>query len=310
MTATVTAVDRTRAGRDRAYAAVNERILELLDAGTVPWRKPWNGGVGAAFRPRNYTSGRPYRGMNLMLLSALGYEDPRFLTMNQANKLGGRIRKGSRSIPVLLWKPAHKRTTDDDGIERSETYLITRLYRVFPIGCVEGIDVRPLPAPPAGHEHDPIASADAIVHGYRGRPSVGHDGGGRAFYRPVTDTVHMPALAAFDSPHDYYATLLHELAHSTGHPRRLARWESLDDLRPFGTPEYSREELVAEMTASYLMGVAGIEAPVIANSAAYIDGWRRKIEDDPRCVINAAQAAQKAADHILGPEDDDQDADD
>ena len=145
---------------------------------------------------------------------------------------------------------------------------------------------------------EPLDAAEQIVAGYRDPPKVDH-GGSRAFYRPSEDVVRVPEPKQFETGESYYATLFHELAHSTGHSSRIDR--KLDtQLSPFGSPDYSREELVAEMSAAFLAAAAGISEPTIEASASYLDNWSRQLKGDKRLVVNAAGAAQKAADWILG----------
>lgn len=128
-------------------------------------------------------------------------------------------------------------------------------------------------------------------------PGIDHNGGDRAYYRWDADSIHLPPVKSFDSAEEYYSTKLHEMVHSTGHPKRLNR-RDLHTLAPFGSPVYSREELVAEFGAAYLCAEAGI-ANTLDNSAAYIKGWAKALRDDKRLVVTAASAAQKAADYIL-----------
>ena len=136
------------------------------------------------------------------------------------------------------------------------------------------------------------------MKGYEGGPAVEH-AGTQAYYRPLTDDVRLPEPTRFASSEEYYATLFHELVHSTGHSKRLDR--KLDtDPKPFGSPDYGREELVAEMGAAFLCGHSGIKPAVIENQTAYINGWLRQLKEDKRLVIAAAGAAQKAADWIRG----------
>ena len=148
------------------------------------------------------------------------------------------------------------------------------------------------------HEWDPIATCEETATGMPKPPAIQH-GGGRASYQPSTDTVSMPDRDRFGLPADYYSTLFHELTHATGHPSRLHR-KGVADLQPFGSPDYSREELVAEMGSAFLCGHCGIEPVTIENSAAYVGGWLRKLRGDARLVVQAAAAAQKAADYVLG----------
>ena len=144
----------------------------------------------------------------------------------------------------------------------------------------------------------PVAAAQAMVAGMPNPPRIAHDGGNRAYYVPRTDSVHMPPVGAFDGAEEYHSTLFHELAHSTGHTKRLNR-DCLDTPAPFGSAVYSREELVAEFGAAFLCAQAGIDN-ALANSAAYIAGWSKALRSDKRLVVTVASQGQKAADYIIG----------
>jgi len=281
------------------YQEVTDRILGLLNDGTVPWRNPIARGGGDGW-PKSLDSGKRYRGVNVFLLAttswAKGYASDYWLTFKQAVKANGSIRKGEKSSLVVFWKQYQKK---DRETGEEITLPVLKHYNVFNAEQCEGI------APPDAAAIDPNAppfvpldQAVAIVEGYGDPPSF-VEGGSRAFYRPSTDEVHLPEPVRFADRESYYATLFHEIVHSTGHSKRLNR--GLDtDLAPFGSPDYSKEELVAEMGAAFLAAVAGISPPTIEQSAAYIDGWRSKLKGDKRLVVTAAGAAQKAADLILG----------
>jgi antirestriction protein ArdC len=157
----------------------------------------------------------------------------------------------------------------------------------------EGLDLPALET----RKVDVIAEAEAIVATMPSPPSISYDGGYQAYYGPLTDSIHLPNRNGFDSASEYYSTLFHELGHSTGHQSRLNR-PTLTEVVPFGSETYSKEELVAEFAAAFLSGVSGIEA-TINNSAAYINGWLKKLKSDPKLVVLAASQGQKAADHIL-----------
>ena len=202
--------------------------------------------------------------------------------------------------------PAETPEVDADEVEistRRRPVLIIRAYRV--VNCAQcegpGIDAfrdRHPDETPLRNDNDAIAACDAIVAGMPNPPSI-RFGGDRAFYRQWTDEVHMPKREAFVSSEEFYSTLLHELVHSTGHRERLNR-KTLTDGTPFGSPTYTREELVAEMGAAFLCAEAGIEDPTIDNSAAYIAGWLSFLRSDPKALVVAGAQAQKAADHVLG----------
>jgi antirestriction protein ArdC len=318
------------ADKTEIYQQVTDAIVAKLDAGVIPWRKPFDGygRSGGGFLPRNYNSNRPYRGINVFLLAFSGYSSPSWLTFDGAKqaayeqaeraegrkpgklsgaelkKLGskvGGVRKGEKSTLVIFWKML--KVNDPDNPGKKKMIPLLRYFRVFNVEQCDGID----PTRGAGEQteadmapFDPIAEADAITSDYFGRdgaPDFGH-GGNVAYYAPADDRVNVPEAERFDQREDYYSTTFHEAVHSTGHKSRLAR-KGIDGLRSSGHV-YADEELVAEMGAAMLCGVAGIAPAVVDNAAAYIDHWRKRISDDPKLVVSAGARAQRAADYILG----------
>ena len=271
------------------YQIVTEQILKQLEAGVAPWHKPW-----ATRLPKNLVSNREYRGINVFLLASLGYGSPYWLTYKQATGRGGHVRRGEHGTKVVFWKFDKYESEDADGQTVEKTSAILRYYTVFNLEQCEGIGV-----PETGRVVNPIEECERIVRGMPNPPAFAQDY--RAWYRPSTDTVGMPARGTFDSAESYYSTLFHELTHSTGHAKRVGR-ESIEKLNTFGSESYSKEELVAEMGAAMLAGVAGIERRTIANSAAYLKSWIDVLKGDSRMAVFAASAAQKAADYILGSE--------
>ena len=191
------------------------------------------------------------------------------------------------------------RERENSETGETEKFPILRTYRVFNLEqCELPQEKIPEAAMVPENAFEPIQVCEELVAGMPDPPTLRHGSGG-ALYRPATDTVEMPRRERFNGPAGYYSTLFHELAHSTGHPTRLNR-PGITDVKPFGTPDYSREELIAEMGAAFLCGHCGIENAIIENSAAYIAGWLRQLRNDKRLVVQAAAAAQKAADLILG----------
>ncbi len=269
------------------YEIVTSRILAELERGVVPWRKPWR-----TLPPANLISKKPYRGINVFLLALAGYGSQYWLTYRQAQALGGNVRKGEHGTKIVFWKfdKFETETADGETEERKSAFL--RYYTVFNLEQTEGLKAL-LALPPAF----PIESAEAIAAGMPNPPAFEQDA--QAAYIPSTDMVTMPSRTAFDSQAEYYSTLFHELAHSTGHAKRLAR-EGFDSPQKFGSESYSREELIAEMGSAMLSGIAGIEQATISNSAAYLHSWIKRLKADSRLVISAASAAQKAADYIRG----------
>jgi antirestriction protein ArdC len=274
------------------YSIVTEQILKQLEAGVAPWRKPWR-----TEAPCNLVSGKEYRGINPFLLASQGYGSRYWLTFNQANKLGGHIRKGEKSSIVTFWHIGEeKMIRDTDRNTRKEKPFLLRYYRVFNIEQTEGIADKlglgnSSPLVPS------IEKCEAIVKQMPNRPGMQQDS--RAWYRPSTDTVGMPSKSLFNSSEEYYSTLFHELTHSTGHASRVGR-EGIEDIAAFGSESYSKEELIAEMGAAMLCGVTGISPATIPNSAAYLQGWINRLRGDSKLVVSAASQAQKAADYIQG----------
>ena len=281
------------------YAIITKKIINLLEEGVVPWRRPW---VTTGL-PRNLVSKRPYKGINLFLLSASKYISPYWLTLRQANQLGGNVRKGEESTLAVFWKVEeidHDQDTDhSESNSKLRQRFVLRYYRIFNL---EQCDLPPratdrLPKLET-RPHGPIATCDEIIGCMPNPPKIVH-GGTKAYYSPVTDIVTLPPRELFISIEEYYASACHELVHSSGHRSRLER-ESIVEGASFGSHTYGREELIAEMGAAYLCAESGISPKVIDNEAAYIGSWLAKIRQDRKMLVRAAAHAQRAADYILG----------
>lgn len=279
------------------YSEITQQIIAMLDKGVVPWRSPILGQSSAGY-PKNLESKKPYRGVNVFLLAFTafmkGYSSSNWLTFRQTNALGGSIKKGEKASMVVFWKPYE---IEDPETKEKKQVPVLRYYKVFNVEQCHGIQppdaVSFVPTP-----FQAIEKAEVLVKGYTEGPTIKH-GGQQAFYRPTTDTVKLPPPSRFSSNEEYYATLFHELSHSTGHNRRLDR--KLDTkLKPFGSSDYGKEELIAEMSAAFLCGQAGIAPAVIENQAAYVSGWLGKLKEDKKLIIQAAAAGQRAADWICG----------
>lgn len=279
------------------YATVTDQIVAMLEAGVVPWRSPILG-QSKAGHPKNLNTDKPYRGVNVFLLAftsyAKGFESSYWLTFNQAKERGGSVRKGEKSTLVVFWKQYE---TTDRKTGKPATVPVMRYYNVFNLEQCDGI-----PVPDAvtfqPTAFTPIEVAEQIASGYANGPSLEHTGQ-KAFYRPSTDAVTMPEPTRFSTTEEYYSTLFHELSHSTGHASRLDRKLETASMA-FGTADYGREELVAEMSAAFLCGHAGITPATIDNQASYLAGWLKALKGDKRLVMSAAGAAQRSADCIMG----------
>jgi antirestriction protein ArdC len=276
--------------RGSVFEIVTARILEQLERGVVPWRKPWR-----AELPCNLISGKPYRGVNVFLLASQGYGSRYWLTYQQTVKLGGHVKRGEHSTLVTFWHigEERERTAANGSVESKRPFLL-RYYNVFNLEQTEGIDIPRVSSQP---RVNPVEQCEGIVAGMPNPPK--REQSGHAWYRPANDTVGMPALALFNSAEEYYSTLFHELTHSTGHASRIGR-EGIEQLNTFASESYSREELIAEMGAAMLCGVSGIAPKTLDNSASYLQSWINRLRCDSRLLISAASAAQKSADYILG----------
>ena len=284
-----------------SFAIVTEKIINLLEQGIVPWRRPWS----ATGLPRNLVSKKPYRGVNLFLLSATKYVSPFWLTMKQANELDGSVRKGEHSQIVVFWKVdqiANAGTEtgpeSDEADEKSRRRFVLRYYRLFNLEQCQLPQAVLDKLPKINtHQHDPIEAAERIIAGMPNPPEIERVGS-KAFYSSITDRITLPPRELFISAEEEIATRLHEYSHATGSGKRLNR-KSITEAAPFGSPTYSFEELVAEFSAAYLCAEAGISPAVLENQAAYVQGWLAKVRSDERMVVIAAAQAQKAADYIL-----------
>jgi antirestriction protein ArdC len=286
----------TTAKRD-VYAIVTERIIEKLERGVVPWRQPWHD----AGLPQNLVTKRPYRGINVMLLASLGYERNFFLTSKQMSELGGVAKPNEKPQLVVYWNwqesksNLNKEESNEEGGARKKVPFL-RYYTVFNVAQCDGIPEALVPRATVRND-SPIPACEAIVSGMPKRPEILHKEL-RAFYNPVVDVVNLPRRPYFRSDESYYATLFHELVHSTGHPSRLNR-KGLNEMSEFGSEPYSFEELVAEIGACYLESHAGIAKAEFEQNVSYIKGWLKKFKDDKRFVVEAAALAQKASDFVL-----------
>ena len=275
--------------RRDAYEVIADRVLDMLEQGVAPWRRPW-----VTLRPQS-VHGHRYRGINALLLGLADYADPRWITYRQTMNLVGHVRRGERGVGIIFWRWIER---DDDEGEDSRRFPLARLYTVFNVEQCEGLELPPI-IPPAATPVTTIAAAEAIVEKYLEETAnplrLQHSPAAAAAYTPGLDEIRMPPRGQFERTDAYYATLFHELGYSTGHESRLNRSQQ----HSFGTHDYGREELVAEFCASYLCAEAEISPEQESRSAAYLDSWIATIKADRRIVLQAASSAQRAADFVL-----------
>jgi len=271
------------------YGIVNDRIIEHLENGVIPWQQPWT----EAGLPKNLVTGKNYRGINVWLLNTLNYSQNSFLTFKQVKDLDGSVKKGEKAQVVVFWKWVEKENKETGEKEKAP---ILRYYKVFNIDQCAGIPKEKLP-PVVEKNNKPLETCEKIVNEMPKCPDIRHKEHS-AFYNKSEDFVNVPRMEAFKDSESYYSTLFHELVHSTGHNERLNRKELITN-KAFGSEDYAREELTAEMGASYLKSYAGIPIKKLENNAAYIQSWLKRLKEDKRFIVHASAQAQKATDYIL-----------
>jgi antirestriction protein ArdC len=240
------------------YALVTNRIIELLEKGTVPWQQPWHEtGV-----PKNLLSKRPYQGVNLLLLNSLGFSKNMFLTWKQIKTIGGSVLKGEKGHFVVFNKMVEK-TVDD----KKENVFFLRYYKVFNVDQCKDIPQELLPT--ETRDATPIVECALVYENMQHKPDLLFKEN-QAYYSPSNDVINMPKMKTFKSVELYYGVLFHELIHSTGHASRLDRKEVTEKI-VFGSEGYSLEELVAEIGSCFLLGSTGLPIQDLSNSASYIE---------------------------------------
>ena len=275
------------------YEMVTNRIIEQLESGVIPWEKPWSGVRSGAF---NRVSKKSYSLLNQMLLG----KDGDWASFKQWTDLGGHIRKGEKSSIVVFWKILPVEEMQEDGSKVVKQIPLLKYINVFHISQVDGVE--PLPKEEL-HDIKPIEKAESILIDYWTRENikVEHIKGNKAFYSPMLDMIQLPLFEQFKQSEEYYSTAFHESVHSTMKESRCNRAEERKNkLVAFGSEEYSKEELVAEIGSANLMNIIGIETKKsFRNSTAYIQSWLRVLRNDNKFIVSASSKAEKAVEYIL-----------
>jgi len=268
------------------YAQVTEHVIAQLEAGIVPWVRPWRFQKTFGIMPQNAATGRPYTGINILILwaarDAFGYASNGWMTFRQAHAKGGTVRKGEKGTPIVFMKPLRIKEPEAD---EEKTIRMLRSYYVFNTEQIDGLptaEPQIIPPQPEGRVSDFIKAIGATVQ----------HGGNRACYVPSLDFISLPHPHQFESVGSYYATSLHEHAHWSGAKDRLNR----DLSGRFGTQSYAAEELVAELTAAFLCAHLDIEGEL--RHADYIGHWLQLLKSDERAIFTAAAKASQAATYL------------
>ncbi len=276
------------------YELVTNRIIEQLENNIIPWEKPWSGTIDGAF---NRVSKKPYSILNQILLKYGG----EYASFKQWKDLGGHIRKGEKSEIVVFWKMYPIKEKQDDGTEIVKTIPLLKYINVFHISQVDGVE--PLKQK-VTHDIEPIEKAEKTLNDYWNRENITieHVKGDKAFYSPMFDKIQLPLFEQFKQSEEYYSTAFHESVHSTMKTSRCNRQEDRKGkVVSFGSEEYSKEELVAEVGSAQLMNIVGIETTKsFRNSTAYIQSWLKVLRNDNKFIVSASSKAEKAVNYILG----------
>lgn len=277
---------------------IAKEFIKSLEEEQKTWHKSWS---GTSLRPQNINGNR-YRGINNLYLSILcaknGWEDPRFATFNQIKKNGWHLQKGAKGVQVEYWFPYNKETKKTlswndykhlSAADKQKVLIIPKYYYVF-----NGRDIEGLPPLP-GVERREI-NPDVLISTLSKNMNVEimNDGGDRAYYSPAQDQIHLPVPEVFDDDYAYNSTALHELAHASGAEHRLAR----DLSGHFGSKSYVYEELVAEISSSFMATHLERSDFQIDNHKAYIQSWIEMVQKDPNILIKAIKDAEKCADYL------------
>ena len=280
------------------FQRITRQIADAIAAGAPSFEMPWHK-WGEGTQPINTISGRPYRGVNTILLWAAaeqaGYSSGRWATFRQWSEAGAQVRKGEKSTFILFWKTA---ANDDSGSDESDDHstdarprFIARAYAVFNEHQVDGAEPAAL-RPTLSHDERIAAAEDFIA---ATGAQIRH-GGDRAYYAPGSDQVWLPQFEQFKTTDAYYSVALHELTHWSGAKSRLNR----DLKNRFGSEAYAAEELVAELGSAFLAAHLGITLEPRPDHAAYIASWLKILDNDSRAILTASSKAQEAADYLIG----------
>lgn len=293
----------SEAARKPHHVTVAEKLIGQLREGTAPWQKPWEPGTPGGMMPQNPVTGKRYNGINVLQLLSENRSDPRWVTFNQASSQGWRVRRGEKATPVQFWKFTEqvdktddqgKPVLNDKGQQEKETVKLDRpqvhYAFVFNAEQLDGIPPREVKEP----VWNKLERAEAIFKA--SGAVVEHDQADNAFYRRSTDKIHMPPEGQFGSADKYYATKFHELGHWTGSDTRLNRDVGNN---PFGSEEYAKEELRAEIASMIIGDELGLGHDPDQH-AAYVKSWIKVLENDPMEIFRAAADAEKIQKFVLG----------
>ena len=274
------------------YQEVTDQIVNAMEAGTPPWRKPWTGDSAGFVMPKR-ANGEMYKGINVLMLWMMaeqrGYTSETWFTYRQASEAGGQVRKGEKSTTVIYYNTV--KAEDEHGEEK--TIPFAKAYRVFNADQIEGLPAEFYQKQSEPRDLGTVADPELETFFVSTGAKIVTSDKPEAYFSPADDLIHMPPIETFYSANEYYGVLSHEGIHWTGSEKRLARIEKFQK-----KAGYAFEELIAEIGSCMLCAQIGV-IPQFDQSAAYIEGWLKALKDDKRFIFKAASAAQKATDYLL-----------
>ena len=284
-------LNNPQGGKMDIHQQITDQILAAMEQARSTGRRLWDSQPSL---PLNLTTGKPYQGINTLILWAAGlrrsYASPYWLTYKQAADMGGQVRKGEASELCVFYKPWESVETTGQGETEITKGAVLKSFRVFNLDQIDGIKA------PAKEERPAFAAIEDAERILTASPAVIHIGGSQAFYRPGTDTIHLPERERFTSPEAFYSVAMHEICHSTGHGSRLDR----DFSGRFGTEAYAFEELIAELGSAFLNADLGILNATLPDHADYLSNWIAILKGDKKAILTAAAQASKAHGFIKG----------
>ena len=279
--------------KNEIYSQVTEQIIADLEAGTVPWEQPWNGGFSL---PRNGSTQNFYSGINILILwmrqKKACFSSSQWLTFNQAKTLGGSVKKGEKATRILFYSPLKIEEKNDAGNVEEKTISMLKVHSVFNLTQIEGLESLIEIERGTAQRSEPEICIEAEKVLQNSGAKVSFDGGPMAFYDIASDSIHMPEKTMFKDQLGFYGTLLHELTHWTGAETRLNRKLESTKVKS----QYAAEELVAELGSSFLCAHVGLK--YTTQHASYINEWLKVLREDKGAIFRAASQARVATEFL------------
>lgn len=271
------------------FNEITRKVKTMMTNEGTNWLKPWTTGA------TNALTGKRYRGINCLFLSGSAH----WATYKQWQELGCQVQKGQKATTGLLFKPVQW-SKEIEGEKESGVYFLLKEFKVFSASQVDGFEA------PAAHksEFERHAAAEEFI----ANTGANIVTGSAAYYQPGNDLVTMPPASDFidtetsTAKQSYYSTMFHELAHWTGHSSRLDRLKTTR----FGSIDYAKEELVAELAAAMACGHLGLSAEPRADHARYLNNWIEALDENPKYFAQACGRATRACEYLIELQDSEQ----